>query len=94
MAETTTKDLQDEDLDAAIKKLLEQNLIVYNDDFNTFDYVIRCLMNYCKHAPDQAEQCALIVHHKGKCSVKSGSYEDLKPICEALLEKGITAKIE
>jgi ATP-dependent Clp protease adaptor protein ClpS len=94
MTETITITKEDEDLDAAIKKLLEQSIVVYNDDVNTFDHVIHCLMIYCNHAPDQAEQCALIVHYKGKCSVKSGSFEDLKPICEALLQKGITAKIE
>jgi ATP-dependent Clp protease adaptor protein ClpS len=84
------------DIEAAIKQLLEtpQSIVLYNDDVNTFDHVIECLISYCKHSLSQAEQCAMIVHYNGKCAVKTGSYDELKPICEALLENGLSAKIE
>lgn len=70
------------------------NIILYNDDVNTFDWVIDSLVDLCDQTPEQAEQCALLVHYKGKCQVKSGSYNDLKPICEALLDRGLSAKLE
>ena len=69
-------------------------LIIFNDDVNTFDYVIDCLMAYCEHTPEQAEQCSLIIHHKGKCAVKHGSSKSLTPICEALCDKGLSATLE
>ena len=72
----------------------EHHIILYNDDVNTFDHVIDMLIAVCEHTPEQAEQCAIIVHYKGKCSVKTGSYEDLKPRCTALLEAGLSAEIE
>lgn len=71
-----------------------KQIILYNDEFNTFDFVIECLVKICKHDIIQAEQCTYLVHYKGKCSVKTGSYEDLEPYCTALLEKGLTAEIE
>jgi len=70
------------------------NIVLYNDDVNTFDWVIDSLVDLCQHTAEQAEQCALLVHFKGKCQVKSGSYNDLKPICEALLDRGLSAKLE
>ena len=70
------------------------NIVLYNDDINTFDWVIDCLIDLCNHTANQAEQCALLVHYKGKCQVKSGSYNELKPICEALLDRGLSAKLE
>ncbi len=70
------------------------NIVLYNDDVNTFDWVIDSLVELCDHSNEQAEQCALLVHYKGKCQVKSGSYHDLKPICEALLDRGLSAKLE
>ncbi len=69
-------------------------LILYNDDHNTFDWVIECLIDLCQHQAEQAEQCALLVHFKGKCQIKKGSYNELKPICEALLDRGLSAKLE
>jgi ATP-dependent Clp protease adaptor protein ClpS len=72
----------------------QQQLIVYNDDFNTFDFVIESLVKVCKHDIVQAEQCTYLIHYKGKCSVKRGSYEELEPMCTALLERGLTAEIE
>jgi ATP-dependent Clp protease adaptor protein ClpS len=69
------------------------DLVVFNDDFNTFDHVIETLIRVCKHAREQAEQCTLIIHYKGKCAVKSGSFEFLKPLREAICEEGIDARI-
>lgn len=77
--------------------VLEQelhNLIVWNDDVNTFDWVITSLVEICEHDSLQAEQCALIVHHKGKCGVKKGSFTDLRPRAEALIDRGIQATID
>ena len=69
-------------------------LILWNDDVNTFGWVIETLMDICGHAQEQAEQCAYIVHFHGKCAVKNGNYEDLKPQCDAITERGINATIE
>jgi ATP-dependent Clp protease adaptor protein ClpS len=71
-----------------------KDLIVYNDDFNTFDHVINSLVKVCKHKPIQAEQCTYIVHYNGKCQVKRGDYDTLEPMCTALLDRGISAEIE
>jgi ATP-dependent Clp protease adaptor protein ClpS len=70
------------------------DLVVHNDDFNTFDFVIETLIEVCDHNPEQAEQCTLIIHHKGKCSVKSGEYSYLEPLCSTILGRGISATIE
>ncbi len=70
------------------------NLIVWNDDVNTFDWVIESLVEICDHEAVQAEQCALIIHHKGKCGVKKGSFDDLRPQAEALIDRGIQATID
>ncbi len=72
----------------------EKQIVVYNDDVNTFDHVIDTLVKVCKHDTVQAEQCTYIIHYKGKCGVKNGAYEELKPICTAILERGINAEIE
>lgn len=69
-------------------------LIVWNDDVNTFEWVIETLMEICGHTYEQAEQCAYIIHYKGKYAVKEGSYEDLRPKCDAILERGINATVE
>lgn len=71
-----------------------KELILFNDDFNTFDFVIDTLIELCKHEESQAEQCAMIVHYKGKCSVKSGTYYDLKPICTEMLNRNLTVEIK
>ena len=68
-------------------------IILYNDDVNTFDHVIETLINVCDHTPLQAEQCTLIVHYKGKCSVKSGTLFDLKPRLKKLSAANLTAEI-
>tara|TARA_B100000963_G_scaffold289516_1_gene259029 strand:+ start:310 stop:585 length:276 start_codon:yes stop_codon:yes gene_type:complete len=71
----------------------ENQIILYNDDINTFDHVIETLINVCGHTPLQAEQCTLIVHYKGKCSVKSGTLIDLKPRLKRLIQANLTAEI-
>lgn len=70
-----------------------KQLVVLNDDHNTFDHVINTLIKVCKHTPEQAEQCTWIIHYKGKCSVKEGSYHELKPLRDAIREEGIGAVI-
>ena len=69
-------------------------LIVWNDDVNTFDWVIQSLVEVCDHSPEQAEQCALFIHHKGKYGVKKGSFDFLRPRAEALIDRGIQATID
>jgi ATP-dependent Clp protease adaptor protein ClpS len=69
-------------------------LLLYNDDVNTFEYVIECLVSICGHHPIQAEQCTYLIHYTGKSVVRNGSFSELKPLCEALLDKGLSAKIE
>ena len=71
----------------------EHEIILYNDDVNTFDHVINTLVAYCDHTYEQAEQCAYIVHYSGKCVVKTGSHEELEPICQKLLEAQLSAEI-
>lgn len=69
------------------------DLVVFNDDVNTFDHVIDTLIRVCKHSPEQAEQCTLLIHYKGKCAVKSGTLDFLRPMREAICEAGIDARI-
>lgn len=71
-----------------------QSIVIYNDDINTFDWVIESLVVVCDHDYEQAEQCAHIIHYKGKCDVKSGSYDELKPMASELLRRNINAEIE
>ncbi|OSZ78219.1 Clp protease ClpS [Chitinophagaceae bacterium IBVUCB1] len=83
---------EDADQDVLVEEM--HNLIVWNDDVNTFDHVIQSLMEICEHYPEQAEQCALIIHHKGKCGVRKGTFEMLRPQAEALIDRGIQATID
>ncbi|MEY3350728.1 MAG: hypothetical protein RIQ50_839 [Bacteroidota bacterium] len=69
-------------------------LIVWNDDVNTFEWVIKTLIEVCKHEPEQAEQCAILIHFTGKTDVKRGSFEELKTMCEAIIDRGIGATVE
>ena len=76
------------------EKVVDQHeLVLFNDDVNTFDHVIETLMDVCDHSPQQAEQCSLIVHYKGKCTVKTGEFDDLKRRCTLLLEAGLSAEV-
>jgi ATP-dependent Clp protease adaptor protein ClpS len=68
-------------------------IVLFNDDVNTFEHVIATLMDVCEHSPEQAEQCSLIVHYNGKCTVKTGEYKELKPKCSRLLQAGLNAEI-
>lgn len=70
-----------------------RDLMVYNDDFNTFEHVINTLIKICKHDVNQAEQCTFLIHYKGKCSVKKGIYDELKPMREGISSEGIKAAI-
>jgi ATP-dependent Clp protease adaptor protein ClpS len=70
------------------------HLIVWNDEVNSFEWVIESLMEVCKHSYEQAEQCAYIIHFKGKYAVKQGSYDELKPMCDAITERSIGATVE
>lgn len=69
------------------------DLVVFNDDVNTFEHVTRTLIKVCKHTPEQAEQCTLIIHYKGKCQVKNGTFDFLQPLREAICDEGIDARI-
>lgn len=73
---------------------INHEIILFNDDVNTFDHVIETLIKVCEHDALQAEQCAILVHYTGKCTVKTGSYDDLKPQCSALLDAGLSAEIQ
>ncbi len=81
-------------LDLLEEKVVTHSIILYNDDFNTFDHVISCLIQICSHEIVQAEQCAWNLHTNGKCIVKIGEYQELEPLCTSLLDKGLSATIE
>ena len=87
------------EIDYQVDVLLEEeltdlrSLVVYNDDVNTFDHVIETLMEVCKHTPEQAEQCTLLIHYKGKCTVKIGEYEEPAAMCTAIHDRGISADV-
>ncbi len=88
---------QEKVLEKVLEKSIDQNnneIILYNDDVNTFDHVIETLIYSCEHSPVQAEQCALLVHYKGKCTVKTGAYDELVPRCSKLLQAGLSAEIQ
>ena len=73
--------------------VLNNEIILFNDDVNTFDHVIETLILVCEHTAEQAEQCAILVHYKGKCTVKTGNLKELEPKCSLLLEAGLSAEI-
>ena len=75
-------------------KTVIRELILFNDDVNTFDFVIETLIDVCKHEPEQAEQCAMVAHFKGKCMVKTGDYYELKPLYDEMTMRGLTVSIE
>lgn len=88
-----TKELTKEKTLSLDTILENHSIVLFNDDVNSFDHVINTLVKYCSHTPLQAEQCAHIVHYNGKCQVKKGNISKLKPICSALLDKGLSAEI-
>ena len=86
--------LPEEEVDVLTDKENQPVLMLYNDDYNTFDYVITCLIEVCEHEMEQATQCTYLIHYKGKCDVKRGSKKDLEPRCKELLRRGLTASIK
>lgn len=91
--EMSSKEKIQEQLEEEVLDLPLNEIVLYNDDVNTFDHVIDTLMYACDHTPEQAEQCSIIVHYKGKCTVKTGEYKELEPRCSMLLEAGLSAEI-
>lgn len=89
----STKEKVLEEVEVETKEDGVHEIILYNDDYNTFDHVINTLIAVCEHTPEQAEQCSLLVHYKGKCAVKTGSYKELEPRCSKLLDADLSAEI-
>ena len=88
---TDTQVLEEVELKEKTQK--ELNVVLYNDDVNTFDHVIESLVKICDHTWEQAEQCAILVHYKGQCTVKTGELTKLKPQCASLQDAGLSAEI-
>lgn len=84
---------QEEVVTETLELVDDKELVVFNDEVNTFDHVIDTLIKVCKHSKHQAEQCTLIIHYKGKCSVKKGTEEELVPMKDAILDAGINAAV-
>src|ERR1700752_2710032 len=89
-----TKPWQEEELDMITEITSSHSLVVWNDEVNTFEWVIETLIKICGHTTEQAEQCAMLIHTQGKYAVKKGDYDTLKPMCDAITERGIGATIE
>lgn len=89
----STKEKISEELLLEEETVNQNEIVLFNDDVNTFEHVIETLIDVCEHTAEQAEQCSIIVHHKGKCTVKTGEYSDLEPRCSRLLEAGLSAEI-
>ena len=90
---TATETLYQDDVLLLEETVDMRNLVVYNDDFNTFEHVIQTLIDVCKHTSEQAEQCTHLIHYKGKCTVKLGSFEELAGMCTAIHDRGINADV-
>ena len=88
-----TREKECEDVLLEEETINQNEIVLFNDNVNTFDHVIETLISVCEHTPEQAEQCSLIVHYNGKCTVKTGEYTYLKPKCTKLLEAGLSAEI-
>ena len=82
-----------EELDVLTQETPKHEIVLYNDEVNTFDFVIDSLVSVCEHTLEQAEQCTILVHYKGKCTVKTGDYKELEPRCSKLLQLGLSAEI-
>ncbi len=89
----SSKEKIQEQGDILDKKVEQHEIVLHNDDVNTFDFVIEALIDVCEHTLIQAEQCTILVHYKGKASVKSGAYNELKSRCSKLLDLGLSAEI-
>ena len=88
-----TKKKTHEEVDILEKEVDLYEIVLFNDDIHTFEFVINALLDVCEHTLEQAEQCTILVHYKGKCAVKSGEYKELKHKCTRLLNLGLSAKI-
>lgn len=89
----STKEKIQEEVDVLEKVVNQHEIVLHNDEVNTFDFVIDSLIDVCEHTLEQAEQCTILVHYKGKCTVKTGAYKDLKPQCSKLLTLGLSAEL-
>ncbi|MFT4684293.1 MAG: ATP-dependent Clp protease adaptor protein ClpS [Flavobacteriales bacterium] len=89
---STKKKIQEE-VDVLEQETQKYEIVLHNDDVNTFDFVIDSLIDVCEHTLEQAEQCTILVHYKGKCTVKTGEYDFLRPLCVKLLSLGLSAEI-
>lgn len=89
----STKEKIQEEVDVLEQIVSQHEIVLYNDDVNTFDFVIDSLIDVCEHTLEQAEQCTILVHYKGKCTVKTGEFKDLKSRCSKLLSLGLSAEI-
>lgn len=85
---------EDVSIEEIVVEARTRDLILYNDDVNTFEFVIEALVKICEHDLLQAEQCSMIVHYNGKCTVKTGSYLQLKPLKDALSDRGLSVVIK
>jgi ATP-dependent Clp protease adaptor protein ClpS len=85
--------LEEVEVEVSEKVDEQKRLVVFNDDVNTFDHVIETLIDVCGHSPEQAEQCTLIIHYKGKCAVKNGSFDELAPMKNDICRRGISASV-
>ena len=92
--QTANKTYESEAIEELVEVQSPYHLIVWNDEVNTFDWVIETLVEVCHHSVEQAEQCAFFIHFKGKYAVKHGDYDELKPMCDAITERGIGATVE
>ena len=88
-----TKEKIQQEVDVLEQKAHQHEIVLHNDEVNTFDFVIESLIRVCEHTLEQAEQCTILVHYKGKCIVKSGTYKDLEPRCSELLRIGLSAEL-
>ena len=91
---TQRKEKKWSEVETLVIDVKAKEIILHDDDVNTFEHVIVSLMDICDHEPLQAEQCAWLVHYTGKCSVKRGAFEVLRPMCEALCDRGLSAEIQ
>jgi ATP-dependent Clp protease adaptor protein ClpS len=88
-----TKEKVQENADILEQETNQHEIVLFNDDVHTFEYVINSLIDVCEHSLEQAEQCTFLIHYKGKCAVKTGEFNELKNRCTRLLEKGLSAEI-
>jgi len=89
----STRPFEEDDIDVLVADQHLYSLIVWNDEVNTFEWVIETLIDVCGHTEEQAEQCAMLIHTKGKYAVKHGDYDTLKPMCNSITDRGINATV-